>query len=290
MTLQYTKIADGLGFGDGAISGAYLADGSVQQLEALLNSDDLLVPVVAPAGKPMDDGCGDGRPVTVVPATGLRQRPKVFGGGACMAVAAMIATGQAASQALPTLFDRAIQTLQETGLFFGGHTDDAAEAPMSGCGAIDQAPHIIAACVAYRQQITHSLEALGVDLTDIDDVFTAFEKYLKALTQTEEAYSGRQIIDMLRQRGAEVRQLTGRHAEGCIILNTVADMAVNQSAVRTMDEQGVQAFTVDVWRLDVLASAFADTHKALLGELIYTLGTAAVLTKGDLPVYVVSAA
>ena len=69
----------------------------------------------------------------------------------------------------------------------------------------------------------------------------------------------------------------------------------NGVSAEVLTEDQAQIFGVDVWRMkdiaDKLHSGQPDRqHKALLSELVYTLGEAAVLTKGDVPVYMIQAA
>jgi hypothetical protein len=78
------------------------------------------------------------------------------------------------------------------------------------------------------------------------------------------------------------------------VLNTVRACTVNQKLIREITDDKAQIFAVDVWRMQDIAGKLYDDRaahqRAFLSELIYTLATAAVLTKGDLPVDVVEAA
>ncbi len=64
---------------------------------------------------------------------------------------------------------------------------------------------------------------------------------------------------------------------------------VNQRLIRMVTGDKAQIFGIDIWRLEnIAAKLYPDQpelqHKVFLSELVYTLGVAAVLTKGDLPV------
>ena len=77
-----------------------------------------------------------------------------------------------------------------------------------------------------------------------------------------------------------------------IIINKVRGKTVNQGIIREISDGVAQVFAVDEWRLRDLSTKLyrtpAEQQKAYLSMLVYTLATAATLTKGDLPVFVVS--
>ena len=105
-------------------------------------------------------------------------------------------------------------------------------------------------------------------------------------------YSGRKVIDRIVGTGKVIKKLGGDHRERRIILNTVRGYTVNQQLIRKGTDGRAQAFAVDIPRLeDIATKLFPDdaegSSQAYLSELIYTLSTAAVLTKGDLPVYMI---
>lgn len=292
--IQSVKISDGLGFGTGAIGRAGVPDEALRQAEAVIQSDIIVVPLGVHQGRPIqDDGCGDGRPVARV-FTGTKECPvsldraKVFGGGATMAVAMLIGTEQAAGKSLDALYVDAMDLLTGKNLTFGGHTDDQAAGGGSGCGAIDKSPAIIAAAGVYQDQITTTLQTLQVASDGLDEIFAAFAAY--AAAQNFAHYNGRDIIGTMLSRDKVVKELRGVHREKYIVLNTIPGMTVNQAAVRDATNGEVQIFGVDLWRIEVLAQAFEDDNaqRARLAALVYTLATAAVLTAGDLPVYIIT--
>ncbi len=288
-----TKISDGLGFGTGAISHTGVASDMLAKAEAAIASNQILVPIDSCDGAELaDDGCGDGRPVKKfegTPHSTSLNRAKVFGGGATMASAILIANGAAQDRPLPQVFHQAMQQLAQRGLTFGDHTDDqAAVVGGSGCGAVDMAPAIIAAAGQYSTQITQTISVLGIAVDDIEQVFAAFAAYSQV--HAPEEYAGRAVIDDMLTQDKVVKQLAGEHKEKYIILNTVPHTTVNQAKVRHETDDEVQVFGVDVWRMQQIAAAFPEYgQRALLASLVYTLATAAVLTAGDLPVYLVQA-
>jgi len=306
-TISVTKVTDGLGFGDGAVS--YEEQASLAgnedlraRMDSVVHNVNILVPIDLEAH---DDGCGDGR--AVAPRTGAisskingevrvfshsLNRAKVFGGGATMATAMRIGTG-VSEVSLAQAFSEAIAELQHAGIDFGAHTHADAELPNSGCGAIDEAPAVLRAAGVYRAQITAViLRLLGQSDDDATASLDIIFSHFAAMTEHIGAYQGAATVQAIIDAGKVIKELAGLHKEVCILLNMVPDYTVDQVFFRDQMSGRAQAFAVDVWRLQVLAQALykdePTRQTALLSELVYTLGTAAVLTKGDLPVYILS--
>jgi len=287
---EIQRISDGLGFGEGPISGE--EDPSVlRQAEEAICSNEILVPVDCE-----DAGCGDGRRTGLVFRLKERfkrslNRAKVFGGAAAMAAAGLIGTGRAKGCSVEETLDDAIEDLDEKDIKFGAHTDDQASGENSGCGAIDNAPKIVHASIKYEKQIRTVIDMLGVDADVLDTVYINFQDYVKALPE-DEKYSGERVMGRIMKAGKVIKQLVGKHREKYIVLNTVRGRTVNQELVREHTSGRVDVFAVDVWRLEDIAAGLHPEDveaesRTYLSELIYTLATAAVLTKGDLPVYLV---
>ncbi len=292
------RITDGLGFGEGGISHTERKDVTPEilaRVENLLTSPDILIPVDAD-----DDGCGDGREVGVIyEGDEIRKhslnRSKVFGGGAMMSAAARIGLGHAKGENLHQTIDEAKSLLIDRGLPYGAHTGPHANEEKSDCGAIDNAPIIVSNVEKYRNEIAGTITALGIDTTGLDEVIDAFGEYGEAIQ--EQDYSGAKVVEGIRREGRVVKALKAEHLEMYIVLNNVRGMTINQEKVREISGGMVQVFGVDIWRMQEQAGfvypedkgfSDADRHEAFLSELSYTLSTAATLTKGDLPVYMVS--
>lgn len=301
--VEVTLIASsGLGFGEGSISyearkaelGAEVMD---KGLEAAQSPEILQEVSRDKDGKILDDdGCGDGRNVGRIFEGATERfkslsRAKVFGGGVTMATAAAIGLGRATKN-LRNAFSDGLSQLRDKMIGFGAHTDTHAHDGNCGCGAIDKAPRIIQNTVNFREEITGAIDALGIDKTGLDEVFTEFMSYAADMDAT--SYTGSSVMEEVVENGKVVKELDDNHKEGIVVLNTVEGYTVNQEKVREATDGEVQAFAVDVWRLQEIAGRLhADEseevrHKAFLSELVYTLATAATLTKGDLPVVVVS--
>lgn len=295
--IEVVRLSDGLGFGEGAISG-HEDQEILEQADEVIRSPQILVPVDRDEhGRVIqDDGCGDGREVKLI----FRfkkffrrslNRAKVFGGAVAMAASGLIGTGRAKGQSVEQTLGGAIDSLHEQEMEFGAHTDEYACGENSGCGAIDNAPKIVRSAIKYKRQICETIEALGTDTAELDTVYANYDDYVMALPDNEN-YSGRRVMDKITAAGKFIKQLAGKHREKFIVLNTVRGNTVDQESVRKATRGRAQVFAVDVWRLEDIATGLhpddpKTESQTYLSELIYTLATAAVLTKGDLPVYMV---
>jgi hypothetical protein len=303
-SVRIEKIADGLGFGRGDISRAAIeaeTGETAQVIDEAIRSQEVLVPVdidETTGAMIEDDGCGDGRPVRTIhrKVAGVVQsfarslhRPKVFGGGVTMAAASLIGLGQVAGKRLQDIFEAGVDLMKEHRVDYGAHTADYVKRPTdSGCGAIDNAPAIVEAAVTYQENIRAVLGLLNVDTSGLDSVEANFAAV--AAANRGHDYSGRKVMDDIVDDGKVVKELVGRHIETRIVLNFVEGHTVNQKFIRARTGGKADAFAVDVWRIRRLAEKLFPNdptaqHQAVLSELVYTLATAGVLTKGDLPVY-----
>ena len=305
--LKITRLNDGFGYGHGSISAEEIHqqvgdEAYNQATEVITDPERILVPVDRDSDGNVidDDGCGDGRGVKrvlkgLVEKAKSLNRAKVFGGGVTMTAAAMIGLGKATAKSVNGLFSSAISVLEFKGLNFGAHTADhvkpGREELDSGCGAIDKAPEIIQAAVDYESQIRGSIESLGIPTDGLDEVFGNYRSYAAEIA--EQPYAGKQVTAEITADDKVVKELQGEHIEAFTVLNTVRGYTVNQRAVREATGGKIDVFAVDVWRMEDYANELYETEderrKAFLSELVYTLATAAVLTKGDQAVYLVEA-
>ncbi|HSX36781.1 MAG TPA: hypothetical protein VLG13_01520 [Patescibacteria group bacterium] len=301
--LVVRPIIKGFEFGHGKISGVAADYETLQLVSETINSPDILVPIDNDDdGRPItDDGCGDGRGVVTVFSLDKPRykhslnRSKVFGGSATMATACEIGLGETHGLTLNELFEGAIKTLDDKELDFGAHTDEHMHGKNCGCGAIDRAPEILAAILKYEIPTRGIITYFTKRIDGLDELYANFRNSVPQLLQ--HPYSGMEVMDTIlnNNRTRIVKQLGGEHRECRIVLNTIRDYTVNQKVVREATNDKAQIFAVDVWRMQDIAQNLYPDHaanqqKAFLSELIYTIATAAVLTKGDLPVDVIAAA
>ncbi len=303
--LEIQRINTGLGFGEGSITYSeridQVGEQKIKAVESAINSGELLVPIDTDSDSQVidDDGCGDGRVVRrifhgeVEKKHSLR-RPKVFGGGPAMAAASIIGLGDAENQGLQELFSNGISSLKASKIDFGGHTDSHSHGPNCGCGALDKAPEVITNVAKYADSIKNSIIGLGEDTTDLDEVLDNYRNYAAKIAEHNADYSGAAVMSEIIESGKIVKELDGTHNEMFIVVNFVDGQTIDQEKVRELSDGDIQVFAVDAWRLYDIADRLYDgepqatKHQALLGELAYTLGVSATLTKGDLPVYAVT--
>jgi hypothetical protein len=290
------QINDGLGFGEGSVSGEG-APAVLDTAKEAISSQSILVAVDRDEKGHIleDDGCGDGRGVKKIFRLHKQlkrslHRAKVFGGAAAMTAAGLVGTGRAEGWSVEETFGTAIEKLDERDMDFGAHTDDQATGENCGCGAIDKAPEIMHAAITYEPQIRETLGVLGVKTDELNRVYANYHDYIEALP--DEKYSGKRVMEKIVGAGKVVKQLAGKHLEKFIVLNSVRDHTVDQGLVRQQTGGKADVFAVDLWRLQDIAAGLCpqddrDEAQVFLSELVYTLATAAVLTKGDLPVYLI---
>jgi len=291
------KLTDGLGFGEGKIgvnSRLTSTEDSLQHrdlyaVETFVQSGDVLQKVEAD-----DDGCPDGRGVFRVIKDGIEKakslvRAKVFGGGATMGVAGDIALGKTNGLTLQKLFGSVIDKFKDKKINFGVHTDEAAVGEKSGCGAIDNAPLIIANAGRFADSIVSTIGKISSekDAATASKVVVKYQAYGDEIDGQE--YVGKHVIDKSDEEGAVKKELQGPHLEVVIILNEVDGYTVDQESIRKITDGRAQAFVVDVWRLKQIANEYYDNDEerstGFIGMLVYSLSTAGTLTEGDLPVY-----
>lgn len=289
---------NGLGFGEGDISakkvGVEARDAVKDAVET--QPDSVLVDIDKEAS---DDGCGDGRFAEKVfnrfgEFKRSLNRAKTFGGSAVMMGAALIGIDRVhGKESLNEVFKSSIGLLMERGIDFGAHTDDHAHGENCGCGAIDKAPQILNNISKYKDEIESTLGVLLGDTMNgnmLNEVLGSFESYSESANMTD--YSPKAVKDEIVGKGKIVKELTGAHKEVAILLNTVRGKTINQGYIRKITHDEAQVFAVDMWRLeDISHQAFdndENRQKALFSMLVYTLAVAGTLTKGDLPVYIVS--
>jgi hypothetical protein len=299
LNIDVTCIAEkGLGYGEGTISSAEVDTDVLEDVLHTIDSDDILVAIDQDKEGNLidDDGCGDGREVAnIYEGTKVRERSlhraKIFGGGATMAVAALVGQGKKKDKNLQDLFSTAIGDLAKHNLPFGAHTDNHAHGDNCGCGAIDKAPRIIENVSRYEEQIAAAAALILGDDTGIQQVIDNFKNYHKA--HEGQAYRGSGVMEEIIEDGKIVKELSGAHQEVAIVLNMVPGYTIDQQKIRTVSDGHAQVFGVDVPRLTTVSERLypedkAAQKKAFISMVVYTLATAGTLTKGDLPVFVVS--
>lgn len=295
-----TRIIKGFEFGHGQISGLASNNEVLELVDwTIHNQPELLVPIDKDDEGHIikDDGCGDGRAVLTVFSLDhvykrSLNRSKVFGGSATMTTACLIGLGQAGNRPLNQVFATAINTLGQKGLDYGAHTDEHMHGKNCGCGAIDKAPQILFASLKYEIPIRGVITMLSNYVSGLNDVYGNYRQYVQHLAGHPE-YSGMEVMDLIISNSRIVKQLGGTHRECRIVLNTIPGYTVNQKLIRDATQDEAQVFAVDVWRMQDIANKLYVgqpelQHQAFISELIYTVATAAVLTKGDLPVDVIT--
>lgn len=300
-------LPEGTGYGEGLISVAKrlndpedpLTSEIMNDVHAVITGAEVLVPIESD-----DDGCPDGRRAGRL-MKGLKSmehtysRAKAFGGGLTQSVATQVGLGRAKT-GLKKLFKSEAQELDEAGVDYGAHTHTHASGDKCGCGAIDEAPVIVGNTSEYKDEIKDTLTALsgllnhnGVDASskNIDEILTNYEEY-KQKYQNDD-YKGKEVMEGVLEKEKVVAELEDDHLEVAIIINTVDGMTFKQELVRSVTNDVAQVFPIDLPRkINIAAKRYKDESeevksKAVLSMLAYALSTAATLTDGTLPVYII---
>jgi hypothetical protein len=125
----------------------------------------------------------------------------------------------------------------------------------------------------------------------IDDSFDNFREYRRDFKPAK----GSSIFQAIKNRLKVVKGLVLDHKETRIVLNMKYGYTIDQKLVRERTGERAQVFAIDGWRmLDVIKrnKSIPEDKKdqAFISELIYSLAVAATLTKGDLPVDLITPA
>ena len=314
---------DGFGFGTGSISRMARLEGPDADLtptDMAIALELLLSGAAMAKVEAEDDGCGDGRDTLeifrTIPETHQLEtfkrslvRAKVFGGGPVVAPSMYRALAGAPVDASASLFDDRkliLDELTKRHICFGAHTDDGAQSPNCGCGALDKYLEVSLNILHFKKEITATCrvmlgeEGFGAIQQSLMQLFNVYE--LLAQNAGYFNVGGAKTIGLLGDYGAVVKKLTGMHREVFVLVNDVPgtsfDSQIFQAKLR---QRGVTAkievFCVDAWRGRQYADVVTDYAVQKLGLdgksafttaqadfLTRTLATSGTLTVGDLPV------
>jgi len=298
VTIEVKVIApNGFGFGEGKISTetqlknpelSGLTPEAMEKGLEIIKSGKPFVPVDADA---KDDGCGDGRPTSViykmVDSTKKifkksRRRAKVFGGGLIAASSMFRAAIRGNVQPGDTVLgdrEATAAILDKRNVEYGGHTDNHAHGEKCGCGAIDLYPEITANALKYRTEITNLVttvyrdvqgveaEALEAKTAAIERVFAVYENQVENAPEFFKNAAGSKTMELMERKGSVIKELADDHLEDFVVVNDIEGTTFDQ---RMFDEEMIahgvegtaQAFVVDAWRGRMYADLIADeAHK-----------------------------
>lgn len=246
-------------------------------------------------------------------------RAKVAGGGYITSLAMQLGLQPQAATVDDELRD-IIERLAQQHVYCGAHTGGAEHAA-SACGANEKLQTIVENAILYKTQIAEStkalIEAAGLSFSQsaYDGVIESWQKTLSNTDYFGTSTSGSRLevmtetIAAVQQSGhvttplSVAKNLSGDHKEDFIIINFVDGQTFSQAhfakllAAKFPDvspENRVQVFVVDAWRIVTLAMAvsgrglgYHSTETAVYAGVMYQLATAATLTDGTLPVFIV---
>lgn len=252
--------------------------------------------------EPNTDGCPDGRGAKRFFNLGEKVtiffRQKVFGGGQTMVMAGLVGSGKAKDQKLKEVFAGALSRMSERKIDFGAHTAEHKNEGESGCGAIDKAIDSWKLSLEddQKNKITQTIQALAADTDDqlLAVIKSTFENIKETVPSFDKStYSGAKVVDGAIKRGKIVAYLGDKHNEVAIVINTdIEDKTFDQSKIREKTNDLAQIFSWDIPRMRKIVIEAFDTaeerQKAFISMFVFSLATATVLTKNDLPIYLIS--
>lgn len=201
--------------------------------------------------------------------------------------------GQKAFQHAKNLYGH----LVKMGRKIGGHDDDHAQAPNSGCGAQDKLdnadadqPSILRYIANRSDGIRAFLSSVGVEVDD--ELHAKISANAGALHDEEYATNGadlRAVFTGTPGAGDDaVERLSGPHNEVVLVVNTKLGQTLDRQKVKAAFGDAYQVFNVDVWALlngctDTSLSP-EEANERLVAALYYNVATAAVLAGRSLRV------
>lgn len=242
------------------------------------------------AGAPMR--CIDGRIGKVHEELG----PQVSGGGPGFSLAFHVATGLKGLNVIED-FNNFWELHRESGNQFavGGHVDDHAKLPYSGCGAIDKMPQIWKRITdeGSRQALeAYTIAILGeqFDQTTLESVLLNVLSIKPALYFKEHGHSYRtELINQIKKHSEKtaIEELEGAHKEAFVIINMKPGSTLDKESFVNKTSGQIQAFNYDYWFTRQLAAELFPVDPSLQNlftttNVLYNLATAMVLTDGSL--------
>jgi hypothetical protein len=199
--------------------------------------------------------------------------------------------------------DVTLELCRKMNFYFGGHIDDHAKPPMTGCGAIDRLPEIVKKITGpkFAEAAAPYLEAvLGEDFSP--DVMISLIERAKILEKKNGSYlehDGNDYAHRLKTiaaldagagHGQAVEQLTGEHREVALIINMVPGTTFDRDEFAHKHHNNIQAFNYDFWVSQHIApELFPSEEKQqefLTVRAMLALATAMTLTDGTIKLMV----
>lgn len=278
---------DGLGYGDGDIGNDSTLN---KRLLSELSRGEYLVDC---SGSFLDSGCDcpDGRPSK----DHKGNLPKIFGGSALMVKLGLYAK----AGRVPTP-EEVIDCARINNIGIAAHTGPTSDESKCGCGAIDNQNIIPTKVEEYSDNIQHGavaiLNMLGVDFS-AQEYLEANRGVNKYSLPNDHREPAEELGIYETEGNAIVIEREGSHKEALIVLNFAPNRTLNLDEIAEKYSDS-QVFCVDIWALSDLSKILAindndefveaNFKKILYTMLIYSLGTAATLTNGKIPVYTVT--
>lgn len=185
----------------------------------------------------------------------------------------------------------------------GGHDDDHAEFPNTGCGAIDRMPEILERIADPKSQdIIYDYTKAIVGESFSDDEFNtvlqhyreletpkAKRSYLLQSPKGEYQYKKSTLEALRGHNPSSIETMSGKHNEIAVVINKVKGVTFHRDLFCWDSNNEAQIFNYDFWLSEELANYIYPTKpkaglRFLISRAIYAVGTCMVLTDGSLAV------
>jgi hypothetical protein len=252
----------------------------------------------------------------------VHERAKVPGGGAPVRLLMWFATRKPLGDNIVADISRAAQKAAKKGQPSGMHNGEHLKERTCDCGAIDHLPAIMEITTGkYRQKISDNVQALSsligspISKNAFDHAMRGWQEILGDEEYLKDS-NGKKLYEAIAngvvesQGKAESKKpiavskhLRGDHRERYIVLDCVPGAITSQAVFRQKlgerfpdvpADQLPDFFSVTLPRIEEIAAAMSHYDReiesaALASGLAQTLGTAAKLTDGSLPVFATTA-
>ncbi len=147
-----------------------------------------------------------------------------------------------------------INYLQHNNLPIGGHTDEMASEPASGCGANDKAEIEYGLIASRGDEIRALASIMGIEVAEEDHAMIV----ANAAARTEFS-PGSELLTILETADeSAVDTLRGPHREVIAMINKQPGTTLDRNALEAEFGQDYEAFNIDVWSFQEAAAAIAE--------------------------------
>lgn len=235
--------------------------------------------------------CIDGRPAEHSGTEGRATEwgPRTAGATVGLWVAANLAGREESPLIDPHVFT---DTLIEASIPVGIHGATGAEPPLTGCGAADNLPAILAHLLELAERIRSLLPIFAAEpgLWDPEMARRSQQLLASLHAPSEDTFSGHAALNKIaKSAGAKILVLSGDHEESLIVLNRRLGTTIDTQRLAEHYDPAPQVFVVDKWSFKPAArminSLFPqlDLDRLVTAQAAFNAATLLTLGSSSLP-------